>query len=117
MQKRKIWENFLQWVLPCVLLVIALVLSIYDFNNQMDTAIQTVVDDQAEQIGLYYAAGVEDKLKALGNITDAVASIMAARLDRGEAFLNEKLEGIHRRHYLDAHLLPGQDVDQGTAGA
>ena len=58
MQKRKIWENFLQWVLPCVLLVIALVLSIYDFNNKMDAAIQTVVDDQAEQIGLYYAAGV-----------------------------------------------------------
>ena len=84
MQKRKIWENFLQWVLPCVLLVIALVLSIYDFNNKMEIAIQTVVDDQAEQIGLYYAAGVEDKLKALGNITDAVASIMAARLDRGE---------------------------------
>lgn len=55
--------NFLQWILPCVLLVIALALSIYDFNNQMDTAIQTVVDDQAEQIGLYYAAGVEDKLK------------------------------------------------------
>ena len=79
MQKRKIWENFLQWVLPCVLLVIALVLSIYDFNNKMEIAIQTVVDDQAEQIGLYYAAGVEDKLKALGNITDAVASIMAAR--------------------------------------
>jgi hypothetical protein len=42
MQKRKIWENFLQWVLPCVLLVIALVLSIYDFNNKMDAAIQTV---------------------------------------------------------------------------
>ena len=60
MQKRKIWENFLQWVLPCVLLVIALVLSIYDFNNKMDAAIQTVVDDQAEQIGLYYAAGVEE---------------------------------------------------------
>lgn len=57
MQKRKIWENFLQWVLPCVLLVAALVLSIYDFDNKMDTAIQTVVDDQAEQIGLYYAAG------------------------------------------------------------
>ena len=51
MQKRKIWENFLQWVLPCVLLVVALVLSIYDFDNKMDTAIQTVVDDQAEQIG------------------------------------------------------------------
>lgn len=72
MQKRKIWENFLQWVLPCVLLVAALVLSIYDFDNKMDTAIQTVVDDQAEQIGLYYAAGVEDKLKALENITDAL---------------------------------------------
>ena len=88
MRKRKIWENFLQWILSGVLLVIALVLSIYDFNNKMEIAIQTVVDDQAEQIGLYYAAGVEDKLKALGNITDAVASIMAGRLDRGEAFLN-----------------------------
>ena len=64
MQKRKIWENFLQWVLPCVLLVVALVLSIYDFDNKMDTAIQTVVDDQAEQIGLYYAAGVEDRCRA-----------------------------------------------------
>ena len=53
MQKRKIWENFLQWVLPYVLLVIALVLSIYDFNNKMEIAIQTVVDDQAEKIGLY----------------------------------------------------------------
>ena len=94
MQKRKIWENFLQWVLPCVLLVIALVLSIYDFNNKMDAAIQTVVDDQAEQIGLYYAAGVEDKLKALGNITDAVASIMASRPDRSDAFLNEKLDTL-----------------------
>ena len=94
MRKRKIWENFLQWILPGVLLVIALVLSIYDFNNKMEIAIQTVVDDQAEQIGLYYAAGVEDKLKALGNITDAVASIMAGRLDRGEAFLNEKLDTL-----------------------
>ena len=103
MQKRKIWENFLQWVLPCVLLVAALVLSIYDFNNQMDTAIQTVVDDQAEQIGLYYAAGVEDKLKALGNITDAVASIMAARLDRGEAFLNEKLDTLMKAS--DAYMV------------
>ena len=53
MRKRKIWENFLQWILPGVLLVIALVLSIYDFNNKMEIAIQTVVDDQAEQIGLY----------------------------------------------------------------
>ena len=50
MRKRKIWENFLQWILPGVLLVIALVLSIYDFNNKMEIAIQTVVDDQAEQI-------------------------------------------------------------------
>ena len=103
MQKRKIWENFLQWVLPCVLLVIALVLSIYDFNNKMEIAIQTVVDDQAEQIGLYYAAGVEDKLKALGNITDAVASIMAARLDRGEAFLNEKLDTLMKAS--DAYMV------------
>ena len=94
MQKRKIWESFLQWVLPGVLLVIALVLSIYDFNNKMDEAIQTVVDDQAEQIGLYYAAGVEDKLKAVGNITDAVASIMASRPDRSDAFLNEKLDTL-----------------------
>ena len=105
MQKRKIWENFLQWVLPCVLLVIALVLSIYDFNNKMEIAIQTVVDDQAEQIGLYYAAGVEDKLKALGNITDAVASIMAARLDRGEAFLNEKLDTLMKAGDLATYPL------------
>ena len=69
MQKRKIWENFLQWILPCVLLAIALALSIYDFNNKMDTAIRTVADNQVEQIGLYYAAGVEDKLNALGSIT------------------------------------------------
>lgn len=103
MQKRKIWENFLQWVLPCVLLVIALVLSIYDFNNKMDAAIQTVVDDQAEQIGLYYAAGVEDKLKALGNITDAVASIMASRPDRSDAFLNEKLDTLMKAS--DAYMV------------
>lgn len=94
MQKRKIWENFLQWILPCVLLVIALALNIYDFNNEMDTAIQTVVDNQVEQIGLYYAAGVEDKLNALENITDAVASIMASRPDRSDAFLNEKLDTL-----------------------
>ena len=103
MRKRKIWENFLQWILPCVLLVIALALSIYDFNNQMDTAIQTVVDDQAEQIGLYYAAGVEDKLKAVGNITDAVASIMASRPDRSDAFLNEKLDTLMKAS--DAYMV------------
>ena len=103
MQKRKIWENFLQWVLPCVLLVIALVLSIYDFNNKMEIAIQTVVDDQAEQIGLYYAAGVEDKLKALGNITDAVGSIMASRPDRSDAFLNEKLDTLMKAS--DAYMV------------
>ena len=103
MQKRKIWENFLQWVLPCVLLVAALVLSIYDFDNKMDTAIQTVVDDQAEQIGLYYAAGVEDKLKALENITDAVGSIMASRPDRSDAFLNEKLDTLMKAS--DAYMV------------
>lgn len=103
MQKRKIWENFLQWVLPCVLLVVALVLSIYDFDNKMDTAIQTVVDDQAEQIGLYYAAGVEDRLKALENITDAVASIMASRPDRSDAFLNEKLDTLMKAS--DAYMV------------
>ena len=37
--------------LSCALLVVALVLSIYEFNNKMNSAIQTVVDDQAEQIG------------------------------------------------------------------
>ncbi len=103
MRKRKIWENFLQWVLPCALLVVVLALNIYDFNDKMDTAIQTVVDDQAEQIGLYYAAGVEDKLKALGNITDAVASIMAGRPDRSDAFLNEKLDTLMKAS--DAYMV------------
>ena len=60
----------------------------------MDSAIQTVVDNQAEQIGFYYSAGVDDKLAALGNITDAVASIMASRPDRSDAFLNEKLDTL-----------------------
>ena len=50
MQKRKFWEIFFQWVFPCALLVVALVLSIYEFNNKMNSAIRTVVDDQAEQI-------------------------------------------------------------------
>ena len=94
MQKKKIWEVFLQWVLPCALLIVALVLSIYDFNDKMNTAIRTVVDDQAEQIGFYYSAGVDDKLTALGDITDAVASIMASRPDRSDAFLNEKLDTL-----------------------
>lgn len=62
MQKRKFWEIVFQWVFPCALLVVALVLSIYEFNNKMNSAIQTVVDDQAEQIGYYYSAGVDDKL-------------------------------------------------------
>lgn len=94
MQKRKIWEIFLQWILPCALLIVALILSICDFNKKMDSAIRTVVDNQAEQIGFYYSAGVDDKLEALGNITDAVASIMASRPDRSDAFLNEKLDTL-----------------------
>lgn len=94
MQKRKIWEIFLQWILPCALLIVALILSICDFNKKMDSAIRTVVDNQAEQIGFYYSAGVDDKLGALGNITDAVASIMASRPDRSDAFLNEKLDTL-----------------------
>ena len=60
----------------------------------MNSAIRTVVDGQAEQIGFYYSAGVDDKLGALGNITDAVASIMAGRPDRSDAFLNEKLDTL-----------------------
>lgn len=44
----------------------------------MNSAIQTVVDDQAEQIGYYYSAGVDDKLGALGDITSAMANIMAS---------------------------------------
>ena len=79
MQKRKFWEIFFQWVFPCALLVVALVLSIYEFNNKMNSAIRTVVDDQAEQIGYYYSAGVDDKLGALGDITSAMANIMASR--------------------------------------
>lgn len=66
MQKRKFWEIVFQWVFPCALLVVALVLSIYEFNNKMNSAIQTVVDDQAEQIGFYYSAGVDDKLGGTG---------------------------------------------------
>ena len=60
----------------------------------MNSAIRTVVDNQAEQIGFYYSAGVDDKLGALGNVTDAVASIMAGRPDRSDAFLNEKLDTL-----------------------
>ena len=40
MQKRKFWEIVFQWVFPCALLVVALVLSIYEFNNKMNSAIQ-----------------------------------------------------------------------------
>ena len=94
MQKRKIWEILLQWILPFALLIVALVLSICEFNKKMDSAIRTVVDDQAQQIGFYYSAGVDDKLKALGNITDAMSSIMASRPDRSDAFVNEKLDTI-----------------------
>ena len=94
MQKRKFWEIVFQWVFPCALLVVALVLSIYEFNNKMNSAIQTVVDDQAEQIGFYYSAGVDDKLGALGDITSAMANIMASRPDRSDAFVYEKLDTI-----------------------
>lgn len=94
MQKRKIGEIFLQWILPCALLIVALVLSIYDFNDKMNASIRAVVDDQAEQIGFYYSAGVDDKLNALSNLTDAVASIMVGRPDRSDAFVQEKLDTI-----------------------
>ena len=94
MQKRKFWEIFFQCVFPCALLVVALVLSIYEFNNKMNSAIRTVVDDQAEQIGYYYSAGVDDKLGALGDITSAMANIMASRPDRSDAFVYEKLDTI-----------------------
>ena len=94
MQKRKFWEIVFQWVFPCALLVVALVLSLYEFNNKMNSAIQTVVDDQAEQIGYYYSAGVDDKLGALGDITSAMANIMASRPDRSDAFVYEKLDTI-----------------------
>ena len=60
----------------------------------MNSAIQTVVDDQAEQIGFYYSAGVDDKLGALGDITSAMANIMASRPDRSDAFVYEKLDTI-----------------------
>lgn len=83
--KEKFWEIVFQWVFPCALLVVALVLSLYEFNNKMNSAIQTVVDDQAEQIGYYYSAGVDDKLGALGDITSAMANIMASRPDRSDA--------------------------------
>lgn len=94
MQKRKLWEIAFQWILPCALLTVALVLSICDFNKKMDSVIRTVVDDQAQQIGLYYSAGVNDKLGALGDITDAMASIIASRPDRSDAFVYEKLDTI-----------------------
>ncbi len=60
----------------------------------MNSAIRTVVDDQAEQIGYYYSAGVDDKLGALGDITSAMANIMASRPDRSDAFVYEKLDTI-----------------------
>lgn len=94
MQKRKVWEIVLQWIFPCALLIVALVLSIVEFNKKMDSAIRTVVDDQAQQIGFYYSAGVDDKLEALGNITNAMASIIASRPDRSDAFVYEKLDTI-----------------------
>lgn len=94
MQKRKFWEIVFQWILPCALLVVALVLSICEFNGKMNSAIRTVVDNQAEQIGFYYSAGVDDKLGALGDITSAMAGIMASRPDRSDAFVYEKLDTI-----------------------
>lgn len=94
MQKRKVWEIIFQWVLPCALLVCALIWSIYEFNDKMNSAIRTVVDNQAEQIGFYYSAGVDDKLGSLGDITDAMVSIMASRPDRSDAFVYEKLDTI-----------------------
>lgn len=94
MQKRKIREILLQWILPFALLIVALVLSICEFNKKMDSAIRSVVDDQAQQIGFYYSAGVDDKLEALGNITNAMVSIMANRPDRSDAFVYEKLDTI-----------------------
>ena len=62
----------------------------------MNSVIRTVVDDQAQQIGTYYSAGVDDKLEALGDITDAMGSIMASRPDRSDAFVYEKLDTIVR---------------------
>ncbi len=105
MQKRKFGEIILQWILPSALLVVALVLSIYDFNSKMNSAIRTVVDNQAEQIGFYYSAGVDDKLGALGDITGAMASIMASRPDRSDAFVYEKLDTIVRASsaYMSAY--------------
>lgn len=105
MQKRKVWEIIFQWVLPCALLVCALIWSIYEFNDKMNSAIRTVVDDQAEQIGFYYSAGVDDKLEALGNITGAMASIIASRPDRSDAFVYEKLDTIAKASsaYMSAY--------------
>ena len=105
MQKRKFLEIAFQWILPCALLIVALVLSISEFNDKMNSAIRLVVDDQAEQIGFYYSAGVDDKLEALGDITSAMASIMASRPDRSDAFVYEKLDTIVRASsaYMSAY--------------
>ena len=94
MQKKKVWELFLQWILPCVLLAVALAVSIIDFNKKMDVAIRSVVDTQAEQIGFYYSAGVNDKLSRVAEITDAISSIIANKVDRGDAYLYEKLDTL-----------------------
>ena len=60
---------------------------------------------------LYFVVGSQDLYGE-----ECLKQVAADAREMAE-YLNEKLEGIHRRHYLDAHLLPGQDVDQGTAGA
>ena len=105
MQKRKFRENVLQWILPSALLIVALVLSIYDFNSKMNSAIRTVVDNQAEQIGFYYSAVVDDRLGALGAITDAMASVIAGHPDKSDAFVYEKLDTVVRASsaYMSAY--------------
>ena len=71
----------------------------------MNSAIRTVVDNQAEQIGFYYSAGVDDRLGALGDITDAMASIIAGHPDKSDAFVYEKLDTIVRASsaYMSAY--------------
>ena len=107
MQKRKFRENVLQWILPSALLIVALVLSIYDFNSKMNSAIRTVVDNQAEQIGFYYSAVVDDRLGALGDITDAMASVIAVHPNKSDAFVYEKLDTVVRASsaYMSAYCM------------
>ena len=105
MQKRKLWEIFLQWILPCVLLVVVLVLSICEFNKKMESTIRTVVDDQAEHIGSYYSVGINDRLETLADITKATAAVIQKYPDRSNISLHEKLDMMAKssKSYMTAY--------------